>query len=238
MQIAFISDLHLSENTPDQNQLFHTQMDKWKNELDALYILGDFFDFWCGDDDDSDFIRAIKNSLKRFSTQKPIYFLWGNHDFAIGKKFAKETGVILIKDCTILSVGSRRILLSHGDIFCTLDTAYQRLKKVLQNPMLKWLLLRTPLSWRYKIKDKLEHTAGKSFNTKPQETYHVVDATIAKIAEKYKADTVIHGHTHNPNYYTVNTKHGIISRIEIPDWVDRQAGGYVLLRDEEIQIYF
>ena len=109
MQIAFISDLHLSENTHLQNQIFHAQMSKWQNELDALYILGDFFDFWCGDDDSNDFICAIKHSLQTFSAHKPIYFLWGNHDFGIGKKFAKETGVTLIKDCTMLTVGTHKI---------------------------------------------------------------------------------------------------------------------------------
>lgn len=237
MKIAFISDLHLSEHTNSNNQLFYAQMIKWQNELDALYILGDFFDFWCGDDDDNVFIREIKHSLKTFTAHKPIYFIWGNHDFAIGKRFAYETGVTLIKDCTMLNVGNHNILLSHGDVFCTLDIAYQRLKLVLQNRVLLWILRRTPLSFRYWIKNKLEHKSSETFNTKPQETYHVVDSSIAKIAEKHKANVVIHGHTHNPNYYKVITKHGIISRFEIPDWVDRPPGGYVMLSDDTIKIH-
>ncbi len=236
MRLAFISDLHLSANTPRHNQIFYAQMQKWQNELDALYILGDFFDFWCGDDDDNAFIREVKLSLKQFTSSKPIYFIWGNHDFAIGKKFVKETGITIIKDCTTITVGTNIILLSHGDIFCTLDIDYQKSKKRFRNPLVLWILRRTPLSWRYKLKDKLEHSANKSFNKKPPETYHVVDATIAKIAKQHKANIVIHGHTHNPNYYTVNSKHGIIRRIEIPDWVDRPAGGYVILENGDIQI--
>ena len=121
MKLAFISDLHLSEHTPKNNQIIYAQMTKWQTELDALYILGDFFDFWCGDDDDNQFIRDIKLSLQTFSRLKPIYFIWGNHDFGIGKRFAKETGITLIKDCTMLRVGKNNILLCHGDVFCTLD---------------------------------------------------------------------------------------------------------------------
>jgi UDP-2,3-diacylglucosamine hydrolase len=237
MKLVFISDLHLSAKTHNSNQLFYNLMEKWRAELDGLYILGDFFDFWCGDDDDNEFIREIKASLRAFTRHKPIYFRGGNHDFAIGKKFALDTGITLIPDMSVLKVGSNTILLSHGDTFCTLDISYQRLKMVLQNPLTIFILRRLPLSWRYKIKDKLEHKSGESFNSKPDSTYHVVDATVVKFATQHKANVVIHGHTHRPSLYQIKTPTGIISRFEIPDWADRLPGGYIILNDNKIEIH-
>ena len=237
MKLVFISDLHLSENTLEHNKIFYKLMKQWQNELDALYILGDFFDFWCGDDDDNEFIREIKNSFKAFTKHKPIYFLGGNHDFGVGKRFAKETGIKFITDMTTLKVGNNTILLSHGDTFCTLDISYQKLKKVLQSPLTIFILRLLPLSLRYKIKDKLEHKSNETFNAKPQETYHVVADTVIQYANKYNANVVIHGHTHRPNLYKINTPNGTISRYEIPDWADHNPGGYIMLDNDNIEIH-
>ena len=238
MKLVFISDLHLSDKTIEHNKIFYKLMDTWQDEIDALYILGDFFDFWCGDDDDNEFIRSIKNSFKSFTKKKPIYFLGGNHDFGVGKVFAKETGITFIHDMTVLNVSGNTILLSHGDTFCTLDISYQRLKLILQNRFTKFILRRVPLSWRYKLKEKLEHKSGESFNAKPLETYHVVDKTVAQYANKFNSNIVIHGHTHRPNIYKINTPKGDITRYEIPDWEDHAPGGYVILNDANIQIQF
>ena len=238
MKIAFISDLHLSDQTVTSNQLFYKLMSRWQDELDALYILGDFFDFWCGDDDDNAFLREMKNVLASFAKVKPLYFITGNHDFAISSLFAKQTGVTLLPDMSVLHVGSNTILLSHGDTFCTLDIAYQRLKKILQNRVTLFILRRLPLSWRYKIKDKLEHKSGETFNSKPQETYHVVEASVIEYADRYNANIVIHGHTHRPNIYKIKTDGRIIIRYEIPDWADRAPGGYILLEDDKIEIKY
>lgn len=236
MKLAFISDLHLSLKTKDSNQLFFNLLKKFQNEVDALYILGDFFDYWLGDDDSNDFIESIKQALAAFTKFKPIYFIVGNHDFAVGTRFAKETGITLLKDCSVITVDNKKILLAHGDIFCTLDKNYQKMKKILTNPLTLFILRRTSLKFRYKLKEKLEHNAAKSFNTKAHETYHIVDKTIIKYAKKYKVNTVIHGHTHNPGIYKIHSKYGIIERIEIPDWSDHIAGGYIIVENKEIKI--
>ncbi|MBP9743318.1 MAG: UDP-2,3-diacylglucosamine diphosphatase, partial [Burkholderiales bacterium] len=135
MRLAFISDLHLCPQSESRNQTFSNLMSQWKKELDGLYILGDFFDFWCGDDDDNDFIRKIKHIFHDFTQAVPIYFIRGNHDFALGTEFAKATGITLIKDMSILKLPNTTVLLSHGDAFCSLDLAYQRTKLILQNPV-------------------------------------------------------------------------------------------------------
>jgi len=228
MKAVFISDLHLHEDTPANNQIFLSYMQQWRGKIDALYILGDFFDYWLGDDDDNQFIRTIKQTLKDFSQQTPIYFIGGNHDFAIGTKFAQETGIILLKDCTTINLDDTPFLISHGDVFCSLDIGYQRLKKILQNPITVFILRKTPLSFRKKLKNSLEKKSNDCYNSKQAKIYNVVDNTIAKYASSAKVAGVIHGHTHNPGYYMLNVADITIPRIELPDWTGKKSGGYVV----------
>jgi len=238
LKLAFISDLHLSPDTPQNNQLLFNLLKSWQHSLDALYILGDFFDYYLGDDDNNEFTLSVKKAFSEFTKNVPIYFIGGNHDFGLGHIFVRETGVKIIRDLSTIEVANNTILLSHGDAFCTLDIKYQRMKKVLQNPLLMYILRKTPLSWRYKLKEALESKSAKVFNTEPNETYHVVDSTIAKIARQKHANIVIHGHTHKPGRYLIKTDDLTIERYEIPDWADRSGGGYIMLEDENIHIHF
>jgi UDP-2,3-diacylglucosamine hydrolase len=236
MHIAFISDLHLSPDTPDKNELFAKLLQKLiVNKFDSLYILGDFFDYWLGDDDINEFSSFIMEKLKQASQYYQIYFLYGNHDFAVGDKFAKYTGVKLIDDMTTIYTGTDKILLSHGDTFCTLDLGYQKMKKIIRNPIVLFILRRLPLSTRYKIKGMMEKGSHESNakTPKPIETYNVVDATIAQYAKQYGANIVVHGHTHNPGSYKISTASSHISRFEIPDWEDREAGEYLVYSDNK-----
>ena len=251
MKYIFISDLHLSPDTKEANTLFYNLLNQWKNNIDALYILGDFFDYWLGDDDSNEFIEEMKTKLNQFTQQTPIYFIVGNHDFTIGKRFCRETGVKLIQDCTVLKTAKHNILLSHGDVFCTLDVGYQKMKKILRNRLLLFILLRLPIAWRYKIKQKIENKSGAVSHIKSREIYNVVDMTVAEYCIKYATDIVIHGHTHNPGKYTIdvdaldtniatqnsnfNTPSKIL-RVEIPDWSDHKIGGYVLLDGDNITL--
>lgn len=247
MKLAFISDLHLSVNTPIHTQKFAELMEKFETEIDELYILGDFFDYWLGDDDNNEFIREIKYILKSFTQVKPIYFMGGNHDFAVGNQFAKDTGITLIKDLTCIEVGSNRILLSHGDVFCTLDTGYQNMKKILQNPIVMTVLRRLPLSFRYKLKNLLKKKSDQKFNKSQQDPrytedrYMVVDNVITKIANKCGANIVVHGHTHRPGKYIIKSDGDskldtyCLVRFELPDWIFK-AGGYLLIEDDLVNI--
>ena len=237
MKLIFISDLHLSPNTPEANQLFFQLLDKWCGQIDGLYILGDFFDYWLGDDDDNSFISAVRSNLKQFSLTTPIYFRGGNHDFAVGKKFAKQAGMQLIPDMTTLKIGNETILLSHGDTFCTLDIGYQKMKRILQNPIVMFILRRIPLKLRYKLKESLESKSHATINTRPEHHYMVVDESILSYVERSNATIVIHGHTHRPGSYLLTSKNATqIRRYEIPDWQDHQAGGYIELNNNQINI--
>lgn len=236
MKLIFISDLHLKPESKDKNDLFYSLLKEWKGNISALYILGDFFDYWLGDDDSNDFIEEMKSNLKAFSHETPVYFTGGNHDFAVGKRFARETGVKLLKDLSTVEIGNRRILLSHGDAFCTLDFGYQKMKRILQNPFLMFILLKFPLSFRYKIKEKLENKSGEHTNAKPPETYEVVDKSILEFVKKTNANTVIHGHTHHPGRYFISDAKELLERYEIPDWEDHTPGGYIEVTDDRVEI--
>ncbi|MEN9946799.1 MAG: hypothetical protein RLZZ293_1185 [Pseudomonadota bacterium] len=237
-KIVFISDLHLAPDTPEKNQLFYQLLASWHNKLDALYILGDFFDYWLGDDDDNPFIRQMRIHLSAFGKTTPIYFRGGNHDFALGKKFAKQCKMQLIPDLYCLELDNQRVLLSHGDTFCSLDIAYQKMKKILQNPLLLFILRRIPLSWRYKIKQKLETKSHAKNNSKPEYIYHVVDNTIIQFAHQAQANIVIHGHTHRPGIYSLSlndrNRQDLI-RYELPDWQDHQPGGYLIYENNQFK---
>ncbi len=236
MKAVFISDLHLSPKTEAENNLFCELLVKWVDEIDCLYILGDFFDYWLGDDDSNDFIIKMKTALKKFTLKKPIYFIVGNHDFMLGRRFARATGIKLLKDNTIIDIDGKRLLISHGDVFCSLDVTYQRMKKILQSKLFKFIMNRfTPLSFRYKIKEKLELSSANKFNTKPDYVYDVVDDTILKYIKNKRVDIVIHGHTHKMGIYDVVHANSL-KRIVIPDWVDHKMGGYVLLDQGQINI--
>lgn len=232
MKLIFISDLHLSINAPEKNRLFYQCLQQWQGKIDGLYILGDFFDHWLGDDDSNHFIEEMKEQLRSFAQTTPVYFRGGNHDFALGKRFARETGIQLIPDMTTVYTGKNKILLSHGDTFCTLDLGYQKMKRIIQNPIVIFILRKIPLSWRYKIKEKMENGSKKSNSVqKAAHIYDVVDRTIAHYVVRAGADTVINGHTHHPGHYTILAADKIINRYETPDWEDNPAGAYLSYDD-------
>ena len=237
MRIIFISDLHLSPNTPENNQLLYSMLNKWQNKIDALYILGDFFDYWIGDDDDNDFTREMRTHLHQLGKTTPIYFIGGNHDFALGQQFANSANIKLIKDLTTIKLAGNTVMLSHGDTFCTLDVGYQKLKKILQNPIVMFILRKIPLKWRYAIKEKLETKSHATTNTRPDYIYCVVNESIIDFATKKQANIVVHGHTHRPGKFTIPTSQGItLQRYEIPDWQDNPAGGYLEYSGGEFQL--
>ena len=238
MKIVFISDLHLSPTTVEHNQIFYQLLIKWQNEaINGLYILGDFFDYWLGDDDDTPFTREMSQQLHQFSQSVPIYFRGGNHDFALGRKYAKRCGMKLIKDMHVLKIANNSILLSHGDTFCSLDLGYQKMKKILQHPLTLFIGRRLPLSWRRKLKEILEKKSGTQTNSKPEHIYHVVDQTIVEYAKAANSDIVIHGHTHRLGSYIIQRQGSApIYRYEIPDWQDHPPGGYIIVEDDKIQI--
>ena len=149
MTTLFISDLHLDERHPDISTHFHTFLETEVIKAEALYILGDLFESWIGDDDPNVHYKEIKESLKNVvNSGIPIFFMHGNRDFLIGNQFAQETDVQLLKDPHIMTLNGFKILLSHGDIYCTNDQKYQQKREVTRHSKWKSEILKKSLKER------------------------------------------------------------------------------------------
>lgn len=195
----FISDLHLSAQEPDITRAFLSFIKNEAPKASALYILGDFFEYYIGDDDPNPFIASMVEALKQLTdTGFPVFFMHGNRDFLIGKQFAKKTGVILIKDPTLITIQNQKILLMHGDSLCTLDKQHQRFRKITRNKIIQKLFLLLPLSYRLKLANSLRNESMKENHYKSADITDVTQSAIDRIMQQYHADKLIHGHTHRP----------------------------------------
>lgn len=219
MSIALISDLHLQESRPSMTAGFLTYLKKL--EAQSLYILGDFFEYWIGDDDRNPFNLSIMEALRaKTQTGLPIYFLHGNRDFLIGKNFADFTGVEIIAENTILEVADKRILLAHGDALCTQDLAYMKFREMARNENFQAMMLQRSLDERRQM---AEHLRGQSKAGNQQKSAEIMDVTpteVVKLMEETRADIFIHGHTHKPNFHDTKLETRVALRLVLGDWQD------------------
>lgn len=225
-----ISDLHLSEHSIKLNQLFYQCLQKWQEQIDALYILGDFFDVWIGDDDDSPFIQEIKQHLKQFTNFTPTYFMHGNRDFLLGNKFANETGIKILNSPTQITLYGKNYLLTHGDELCTDDLAYQQFRTQSRQLLWQQMVLTKPLAERRLLAGQIRQMSEIRKNEEGKS--EISDATetgINSLIESYvnqPMPTLIHGHTHRPHLHQHTFKGYNFQRYVIQDWEDNK-GGYL-----------
>lgn len=210
-----ISDLHLSEARPDLTALFVDVMENVIPQGEALYILGDLFDFWVGDDERSAIVTLVQSHLRRLTEQGiACYFLAGNRDFLLGEKFAQTCRLQLLPEYHVVDFYGTPTLLCHGDTLCVDDDAYQRYRKIIQSPWLQQAFLYLPLSLRLRIAHKIRQ---KSQQDKCQKQEMIMDANpdfVQKIMAQYNVTQLIHGHTHHQAIH--QTKQG--KRIVLGDW--------------------
>jgi UDP-2,3-diacylglucosamine hydrolase len=215
--ILFISDLHLSANSPRLLQYFFKFLNDITPSCEALYILGDFFEFWLGADlKDQCYADIVINLKKILNKGIPIYFMKGNRDFLLTRTVAKDLGVFLIDDPTVISIYGKKFLLTHGDRLCSLDLAYQRYRRFANLPWLQWLFLKLPQKFRRSLAKKIHHT--NPHGTKAlQLDYSKADATEIAIMTDitdYDPDYIIHGHTHRIGVHWLYDK----IRFVLGDW--------------------
>jgi UDP-2,3-diacylglucosamine hydrolase len=195
----FISDLHLSAQEPHITAAFLRFLKHIAPTGDALYILGDFFESYIGDDDNDPYVASIADALLQLAqTGLPIYLMHGNRDFLIGNTFAKTAGVTLIPDPTIITIANQPLLLMHGDSLCTLDKNHQRFRKITRNKIIQTLFLWLPLSFRKKLAADLRTESMKENHYKSAEIMDVSENAVDQAIQQYQADKLIHGHTHRP----------------------------------------
>ena len=221
MTTLFISDLHLSAERTDITDCFLTFMKEETTGIDALYVLGDLFEMWIGDDDDSPFHQQIKSAFRQLTDSGvPCYFIHGNRDFLVGKRFSRETGVKLLPEHSVIDLYGTPTLILHGDTLCTLDEEYQRYRKKVHNRFIQWLFFRLPLSYRQKIGNKMRSNSSMTNQEKAQDVMDVTPDEVEKIMAQYQVTAMIHGHTHRPAIHHLNVGSLLASRTVLGDWYD------------------
>ncbi|OOF87286.1 UDP-2,3-diacylglucosamine diphosphatase [Rodentibacter ratti] len=229
----FIADLHLSETQPKLTALFLDFMHNLAPNAAAVYILGDLFDFWIGDDEQSPLITQVKGAITHLTGQGiPCYFIHGNRDFLIGKRFAKETGMTLLPDYQMINLYGMPTLLCHGDTLCIDDVNYQQFRLKVHQKWRQWLFLHLPLKVRLKIAEKIRAKSRKDKAHKADEIMDVnLPFTLSQM-QQYNAPLLIHGHTHREAIHHYEGK----KRIVLGDWRTDYAS--ILVAEENGEIGF
>lgn len=229
--ILLISDLHLEEGRPDITRAFLDLLNGRAREAESLYILGDFFEAWIGDDAMSPFQRSICQALRALSDSGTRLFLMhGNRDFMIGQAFCKAAGCTLLKDPSVVNFNGEPVLLMHGDSLCTRDEAYMRMRRYLRHPLTLWVLRHLPLSTRHKLARKLRNESRAQTRMKASDIVDVTPEEVPRVMNDSGVKTLIHGHTHRPAVHDVQLGETTAQRIVLGDW-DRE--GWLLQIDEQ-----
>ncbi len=217
---VFFSDLHLSKDLPKTTQAFLSFMETVGPQTEQLYILGDLFQYWIGDDDMGDpYWQTIIQSIRRLSDQgTQVFWVCGNRDFLTGKKFLKATGATAPKEPGILQVDNLRIAFVHGDAQCTDDEAYMKFRRKVRNPIWRFFFLLIPLSKRKSIVAGARKDSAASNKAKSAKIMDVSPDAIQAVFATSQADVLIHGHTHHPDDHTVSTPNGEKQRLVLSDW--------------------
>jgi len=229
--ILLISDLHLEEERPDITRAFLDLLAGRARAAESLYILGDFFEAWIGDDAMSPFQRSICEALRQLSDSGThIFLMHGNRDFMIGRAFCKAAGCTLLRDPSVVQMNGEPVLLMHGDSLCTRDEAYIRMRRILRNPLTLWVLRNLPKSTRYKLARKLRNESQVQTRMKTNDIVDVTPEEVPKVMTQYGVRTLIHGHTHRPAIHKLQIGADAARRIVLGDW-DKQ--GWALQVDEQ-----
>lgn len=239
MVALFVSDVHLHEGIPRTTAAFLRFLEKTAVQAQHLYLLGDMFEYWAGDDDIDDGYNAnIVAALRKVSDRGvSMYWIAGNRDFLVGKAFASRTGITLLKDPTVVEHAGQRIILAHGDAQCTDDTDYMAFRQKVRDPAWQQQFLGMPLAERKKIIDGMR--AG-SRQAQREKTYDIMDvngAAIEMLFASSAADILIHGHTHRPAVH----EDGRRVRYVLPDWDcehDVPRGGWLGLQADGSLVRF
>ncbi len=234
MTTLFISDLHLGEHDPKTAELFLRFLSDQK--IDALYILGDLFEFWIGDDDPNPFYQQIIQALKNASQQFPIYLIVGNRDFLVGKKFADNTGVQILADPTQINLYGMPTLIMHGDTLCTADAAYQRWRKITRWRWLQQLFTKLPLKLRLNIAQKLRNKSASHVKKLASAIMDVTPEAVRKAFQSHPVKLLIHGHTHRPGVESLLINSEPVKRVTLGDWHDGKGSALVCQRDRVVNL--
>ena len=221
MTIDFISDLHLDKTRPEVNKYFINYLDNINKDVTDLYILGDLFEYWVGDDDPMDGLNEIRASISQLGVKINIWYMHGNRDFLISKKICSNLNMHLLQDPTVITKNGQRLLLLHGDTLCTDDEEYQKFRSLVRSDEWQNQMLSKSLEERLALAENLRK---KSIDANAHKKESIMDVNINEVdtlIESYKPNIIIHGHTHRPNIHKHNLNQEYIYRYVLGDWYNR-----------------
>ena len=215
----FIADLHLDASHPEITQQFLSFLQTTASHADALYILGDLFEVWVGDDDNDPHHQQVMQALHEL-TQSGIdtYLMHGNRDFLIGEVFARQTGITLLPDPVIVDVYNHPVLLMHGDLLCTDDTDYQQFRAMVREPQWQQQFLSLALEERYKIARNYRQQSQAASSQKSETIMDVAQTTVEQYLQEFQTPYLLHGHTHRPGLHEFMLDNVARTRIVVGDW--------------------
>ncbi|WP_286262640.1 UDP-2,3-diacylglucosamine diphosphatase [Thalassotalea atypica] len=220
----FIADLHLTESRKDITECFLSFLSNEAVKAENLYILGDLFEYWVGDDDDSGFVTLIASALKALSlTGTQLFFIQGNRDFLLGHKYAQTCGMTLLNDVEKISLYGTEYVILHGDTLCIDDVDYQAFRKKSRSWWWQGIMKSLPLWLRKKIADDYRKKSAHANAAKSQEIMDVSQAEVIRTFESYQVPFMIHGHTHRPAIHDVKINNQTVKRIVLGDWYEHGA---------------
>lgn len=231
MTTLFISDLHLDANRPEIGVQFLAFLGGEAEQADTLYILGDLFEAWLGDDDPNPYYADMKAALRKLvDTGVPVFFMHGNRDFMIGEDFATETGVTILNDPEVVDLHGEKVLLSHGDALCTDDVEYQKFRAMTRDPEWQAMMRAKTIEERIKIAIAARQASLARGETLDDEITDVNQDAVKEIIRKHGVDIILHGHTHRPAIHELKLDDRTATRIVLGDWYEQ---GSVVRWDED-----
>jgi len=224
MRTLFIGDLHLSADRPDITHAFNDFLDSQLDDVQALYILGDLFEVWIGDDLAEPFAIDLAKKLNTISKTIPVYYIHGNRDFLLGKDYAKKAGMTLLPETHCIDLYGVPTVILHGDSLCTLDKGYQRFRQFRNLKLAKWIYAHLPRNTRQNIARNIRSKSTRSNMQKSVSIMDVEQNAVAALLDKTKTIQMIHGHTHRPDIHEMSSSSGVaLKRIVVGDWYEQAS---------------
>lgn len=235
MATLFIADLHLHTEEPAITAGFLHFLDGVAREADALYILGDLFEAWIGDDDPNPLHQRVADAIRALvDSGVPCYFIHGNRDFLLGKRFARESGMQLLPQEKVLNLYGRNVLIMHGDTLCTDDAGYQAFRAKVHQPWLQTLFLALPLFIRHRVAAKMRAGSRAANSSKSLAIMDVNQQAVIEAMEKHRVQWLIHGHTHRPAVHQLTANDAPAWRAVLGAW--HSEGSMIRVSESNVEL--
>lgn len=234
--IYFISDIHLEIKNSHVTNKFLKFISEKSADMKELYILGDLFEFWIDDKYDIDQNNIVISTLRKITIKgTKVFLIHGNRDFLIGKRFTKTTNIEILPENYTLNLGNKKILITHGDLLCTDDIDYQKFRKFIRNKLTLKIFNMLSNSIKTKIASFLRNKSQKITSQKPENIMDVNYDTVLRFYKKYKANIIIHGHTHRKDIHKTVKDGENYTRYVLGDW--HNAPSYIVYKNNKIELF-